>query len=105
MVAAVSSPPTPKFKLGQMVATPGAIAALQKSGDDPAKFIERHRIGDWGDMPAEDKTLNDNAIAHEGDRDHQDRVMSSYLTSANEKLWVITEWDRSVTTILLPSEY
>jgi len=94
-----------KFKLGQMVATPGAIAALQRSGDDPATFIARHRAGDWGDVPPEDAKLNDAAIAHEGEPDKRDRVLSSYRTSANEKLWIITEHDRSVTTMLLPEEY
>ena len=95
----------PRFKLGRLVATPGAIHALQRSGQDPLVFVQRHRQGDWGDVDAGDKALNDEAIAHEGDLDRQSRVLSAYTTNAGEKLWIITESDRSATTILLPEEY
>ena len=88
-----------KFDLGQTVATPGALAALEKSGDNPGKFITMHAQGDWGTMCDEDKQLNDKAV------DGGDRLMSSYLLSDGTKIWIITEWDRSVTTILLPDEY
>jgi hypothetical protein len=97
--------PKPRFQLGRLVATPGAIAAMQRSHDDPLTFIERHRRGDWGDVCADDARLNDEAIAHEGDADLQSRVLSSYRTSGGETLWVITEADRSSTAILLPDEY
>ena len=95
----------PKFKLGQTVATTGALAALEKSNESALPFLLKHQAADWGDVCKEDKELNDQAIAHEGDLDQQQRVLSCYITSKNEKLWVITEYDRSVTTILLPSEY
>ncbi len=86
------------FQLGQLVATPGALAAV---GDDSLAFvplIDRHLSGDWGDMPPEDKASNADALTH------GNRLMSAY-TLHGEKLWVITEADRSVTTILLPEEY
>jgi hypothetical protein len=103
----VQSKPTrsAKFRLGQLVATPGAIQALQRAGQDPLTFLTRHRAGDWGDVCASDARLNDEAIAHEGDIDRQSRVLSSYRTNAGEKLWIITECDRSSTTLLLPEEY
>ena len=94
-----------KFRLGQMVATPGAIEVLRRAGDDPATFIARHRAGDWGDVCEGDKKLNDDAVAHEDDPARRERVLSSYQTSANEKLWIITEADRSSTCVLTPSEY
>ncbi len=94
-----------KFSLGQVVATPGALAALQRSGENVAVLTDRHQRGDWGDVPPEDAKLNDEAIAHEGNPEQQGRVLSSYRTSAGERLWLITEFDRSVTTLLLPEEY
>ena len=95
----------PKFKLGQTVATPGALAALEKSNESALPFLLKHQSGNWGEVCDDDKKLNDEAVAHEGDPDQQQRVLSCYRTSKNERIWVITEWDRSVTTLLLPSEY
>ena len=94
-----------KFNLGQTVATPGALAALQDSNESALPFLQRHQSGDWGEICEDDKKLNDEAISHEGNPDQQQRVLSAYRTAKNEKLWIITEWDRSVTTILLPDEY
>lgn len=94
-----------KFRLGRLVATPGAIEALQRSRQDPLVFLNRHRAGDWGEVCPSDARLNDEAISHEGDPDRQSRVLSSYQTAAGEKLWVITEADRSSTCVLLPDEY
>ena len=94
-----------KFKLGKMAITPGAITALSKSNQLPDFFLKRHIFGDWGELCKEDADLNNEAIAHEGNIDKQMRVMSVYKTANNETIWIITEWDRSVTTILLPSEY
>ncbi len=94
-----------KFQLGRVVATPGALAALEEAGQTPEHFLLLHAAGSWGDLDAEDRRANDQAIAHEGDPDRQQRVLSSYLTRSQVKLWVITEWDRSVTTLLLPEEY
>ena len=87
------------FSLGQVVATPGALVALQDAGQHPFVFLSRHVSGDWGNLVAEDKEENQRAL------EHGNRIFSSYLTAKNTKIWVITEWDRSVTTLLLPSEY
>lgn len=89
----------PKFPLGQTVATPGALAGLERANQTPAQFLIRHRSGDWGEVCAEDKNLNDQALV-EGER-----LLSAYRTNQGEKIWVITEADRSVTTLLLPDEY
>jgi len=106
----------PKFKVGKTVATPGAIEALAGHTDlegfhrdivvsnETQKFLKRHITGDWGDVCKEDAQSNEDAIAHEG-TDEQQRVMSVYYTENKTKIWVITEWDRSLTTFLLPSEY
>ena len=87
------------FHLGQLVATPGALAALQESKQSPVVFLARHLQGDWGDVDQHDKRANDEAIKHEL------RLFSAYHTTNGVKLWVITEADRSLTTILLPDEY
>ena len=89
----------PLFGLGQLVATPGALAALEKTGQTPMEFLSRHVRGDWGDLPEEDKTENQLSL------EKGFRLLSSYRTNANEKIWVITEADRSHTTLLLPDEY
>lgn len=94
-----------KFSLGRLVATPGAISVLADAQQTPAHFLALHADGNWGELDAEDRRSNDLAIANEGNLDRQQRVFSSYLTVNQGKLWVITEWDRSVTTILLPEEY
>lgn len=88
-----------KFPLGQIVATPGAIEALNEAGQTPMEFLERHKAGDWGDLSADDKKENDRAVIH------GDRILSAYHTNEGEKIWIVTEWDRSVTTLLLPEEY
>lgn len=88
-----------KFSLGQTVATPGALKALQDAGQSPAEFLSRHVNGDWGDCCAEDKAENELSLK-EGLR-----ILSVYHTSKGVKIWVITEADRSSTCILLPEEY
>ena len=88
-----------KFPLGQTVATPGALAALEEAGQSPGFFLSRHASGDWGEVDAEDWKLNDEAV-REGTR-----ILSAYRTLKGQKLYVITEADRSVTTVLLPDEY
>jgi hypothetical protein len=85
--------------LGQLVATPGALAALEKAGQSYLEFIARHQRGDWGEVCGEDWALNDEAVGNET------RILSAYRTAKQEQLWIITEWDRSVTTLLLPDEY
>jgi hypothetical protein len=91
---------TPRFPLGQrIVATPGALEALEDAQQAPFEFLRRHVAGDWGDVDAEDKALNDQALLD------GTRLLSSYRTSKGQTIWVITEADRSVTTILLPEDY
>jgi len=92
-------PATPLFKLGQLLVTPGAMTALQVSGESPWSFVARHLAGEWGDLGSEDKSLNDEAVRS------GERVLSAYTASCGKRLWVITEADRSATTILLPEEY
>lgn len=96
---------TIKFRLGKTVATPSAFDAIKKANDNPRQFLLRHIQGDWGDVCGEDKALNDKAVANEGDVEKQQRVLSVYKTSLGQKIWIITEYDRSATTILLPEEY
>jgi hypothetical protein len=90
----------PLFSLGLVVATPGALAALRKAGQTPLEFLIRHVHGDWGELGDDDRKENQLSL------ERGFRLLSSYHTSvADTKLWVITEADRSVTTILLPEEY
>jgi hypothetical protein len=89
----------PLFDLGQLVATPGALAALEKSGQSPMEFLSRHVTGDWGDIPQEDRKENQYSL------ERGLRLLSSYRTAADQVVWVITEGSRSHTTLLLPDEY
>ena len=93
-----------RLELGQTVATPGALALLERLDIAPAMLLLRHVSGDWGDLDEEDRALNDHAATATGD--NRERVLSAYkVDEPDVKIWVITEWDRSVTTLLLPSEY
>jgi hypothetical protein len=89
----------PLFPLGQIVATPGALAALEKAGQNPQEFLARHVSGEWGDLCEEDRNENQFSL------ERGFRLLSSYHTNAGENIYVITESDRSVTTVLLPEEY
>ena len=86
------------FPLGRLVATPGAIDLLRSAGEDllPA-LLKRHQSGDWGDVPDEDARENEFSVRHGF------RIVSSYRV-AGERLWIVTEADRSTTTLLLPSD-
>src|SRR5215212_1041306 len=88
-----------RFALGQTVITPGAEEALQIAGQTATQFLRRHMSGDWGDLSDEDVKENEFSLK-EGLR-----LLSAYQTGKGQKLWIITEADRSATTILLPSEY
>ncbi len=88
-----------KFELGQMVMTPGADLAMRAAQQVPPEFMLRHKHGDWGELCAEDRHENERALRVGS------RLLSAYRTRTEEKLWVITEWDRSATTLLLPEEY
>jgi len=92
MIAALFSP-------GQIVATPGAVEAMYRAKTLPAFLLDRHVSGDWGDVPAADAAENELSL-REGFR-----IISSYALESGERVWVITEHDRSRTTLLLPSEY
>lgn len=96
-----ASLPTKKydFPLGQIVITKGAQQALSKNYQDVLGFIRRHNAGNWGDIPAEDRIANEEALETGG------RILSSYKLDDGTKIWIITESDRSATTILLPDEY
>ena len=85
--------------LGRIVATPGARAALQAAGQTPHEFLARHLRKDWGDLSAEDRQENELSL-REGFR-----LLSVYHTKLGETVWIITEADRSATTVFLPSEY
>lgn len=88
-----------KFSLGRTVATPGAISALDAAEEMAADLLFRHQSGDWGEVPPEDAQANEHSLKHGL------RLLSAYTLSTGVKVWIITEADRSVTTILLPSEY
>jgi hypothetical protein len=87
----------PLFPMGQLMATPGAIEALTHA--DIQLALSRHLTGDWGDLNDEDRHSNDKALKL------GDRLFSVYHGANGTKFWIITEWDRSLTTVLLPSEY
>jgi hypothetical protein len=87
------------FDLGQTVMTIGAKDALEESNQQPFEFIKLHQSGDWGIVGKEDKQENEFSLKNGF------RLLSAYRTAKGEKLWIITEADRSITTILLPSEY
>ena len=89
----------PRFRLGQMLATPGVLQALERSGDSLPVLIRRHQCGDWGETDPEDAQMNEDALREGG------RVFSVYILRSGVKVWVITEADRAATTALLPSEY
>jgi hypothetical protein len=94
----------PLFKLGQIVGTPSALEALDKAGQQPWQLLVRHAQGDWGDLDAEDRLLNGEAVKDGS------RILSSYTLKTGVQLWVITEakddqGNRAATTLLLPDEY
>ena len=86
-----------KFQLGQIVATPNALNRLTQ--DDIRTGIIRHQSGDWGDLDADDRKENDQAL------ERGTRLLSAYQASNGTKFWIITEADRSSTTVLLPEDY
>jgi hypothetical protein len=90
---------TPCFSLGRVLATPGALEALKQAGQTPLQFLTRHQAGDWGDVCPEDARENELSLKHGF------RLLSAYTLNTGRKLWIITEADRSATTLLLPEEY
>jgi hypothetical protein len=89
----------PKFFLGRTVATPGALRALEQANQNPFEFLERHQAGDWGELCEQDKRENEFSVRNGF------RILSAYRIRNEVKIWIITEADRSVTTLLLPHEY
>lgn len=89
----------PLFRLGQIVATTQCFAELQAAGQTPMEFIQQHATGQWGLVCEEDRQANEDAL-----RNHE-RLLSVFKTKLGCKLYCITEWDRSVTTLLMASEY
>lgn len=91
---------TRKFNLGQLVVTPGASEAVgtEHLAELLAAIFEKHACGDWGDLGEEDKMNNDIAL------ESGDRILSAYNIGGT-RIWIITEYDRSATTVLLPDEY
>jgi len=87
-----------KFSIGEMVATPGALALCEETNTSLLMLVARHQSGDWGDVSTEDARENELSVAQGF------RILSSYHVG-EERLWVITEADRSVTTVLRPDEY
>jgi hypothetical protein len=88
-----------RFPFGNLVSTPGALDALAQARETPLPYLARHAKGDWGDLDEEDKARNDSAVK-EGSR-----ILSAYTLGDGVRIWIITEADRSATTILLPDEY
>ena len=88
-----------RFPLGRVVATPGALSALEKAEQAPDVFLDRHVNGDWGEVPDADKQENERSV------EQGFRILSAYTTSAGDKLWILTEADRSATILMLPEEY
>lgn len=90
------------FDLGQVIATPAALKAIRESGEEPARFLERHAQGDWGALFDEERRRNEAAIKSGG------RIVSVYRTGNGVQLWVVTDaakgTGRRTTTISLPSE-
>ena len=87
------------FPMGRIVATPGALEALAEAGKEPAELLDRHGAGFWGDLGEEDWKANEEALRRGW------RLLSSYNIEGGVKVWIITEADRSATTILRPEEY
>lgn len=87
------------FAAGVIVATPGAMAAFEEAGENPAPYLSRHLTGDWGDLDEFDKLQNESALENDY------RILSAYHLKSGTRIWIITEADRSSTCLLLPSDY
>jgi len=97
--AAGSDPPLPRFAPGRVVATPGALRKLADAGLSPEALLARHLRGDWGELDGDDRRENEQSLVRGL------RLLSSYAVGEGVRVWIITEADRSATTLLLPEEY
>ena len=88
-----------RFALGRTFITPGAEEALQIAGQTAIEFLRRHMSCDWGELSEDDVRENEFSLKQGF------RLLSNYRTGKGQQLWIITEADRSATTVLLPSEY
>ena len=90
-----------KFELGKLVATQGVADLMESTACHIliSGYMRRHARGDWGELCEEDKQVNEDGLKNDG------RLLSAYSMPGGEKIWIITEADRSITTVLLPSEY
>jgi hypothetical protein len=89
----------PRFAHGRLVMTHSVRVLIQRTRLDVLSILQRHLAGDWGDLPEEDRKSNETALRT------GDRLFSVYHVNADVTLWIITEADRSVTTLLLPDDY
>ncbi len=88
-----------RFSVGTVVSTLGALELIHRVGMTSFDLLARHQCGDWGCVPPEDAAANEEALQTGA------RIFSSYLLARGERVWIITEADRSSTTLLLPDEY
>jgi hypothetical protein len=88
-----------RFQLGRLPSTPGVLRALEKNNQGVLEFIQRHATGDWGDVCEEDRKENELSLKHGF------RLISVYSLNDGTKIWIISEANRSATTLLLPEEY
>lgn len=87
------------FPLGRLLASPGALEAMERAHENPVHLLARHATGDWGELDAEDRAANDRAL------ETGNRILSAYTLAGGDVIWIITEADRSATTLLLPRDY
>ncbi|WP_043299655.1 hypothetical protein [Burkholderia pseudomallei] len=88
-----------RFQPGRLIMTAGVDTLIHEGRLNPLPYLRRHLRADWGELTNEDRRRNDTALQC------GDRLLSSYQVTPDLTLWIVTEWDRSVTTLLLPSEY
>ena len=86
-------------ELGRVLATPDSLKALEESGEDRLVYLDRHQSGDWGHLNEADKQRNDRAVVEGG------RIMSQYELTTGDWIWVLTNSDRSETTLLIPGQF
>ena len=91
--------PKALFELGEIFITPGALITVDVNEQHPVQFLARHVVGDWGNLHEEDIETNRRSLKHNGS------ILSVYDLDSGGRIYIITEWDRSVTTLLTPDEY